>query len=164
MAMRTPTGCRRINDEVYYADSSPFALTPALLRELAGIAAANPSGKARICCHAAPGDTLHDMFIALTRSADIRPHSHRHKVEAFQVIEGALQVRFYAADGTPTDSVELRAPTAGSEAAFYCRLPAGAIHTVVPLTGHVLFREVTNGPFSPEDTVYPDWACAEAPR
>ncbi len=164
MVVRVPVGCRRINDEVYYAEASPFAVTPALLDELAAVAAANPSGKARICCHAAPGDTLHDMFIALTQSADIRPHYHRRKVEAFQVIEGALEVCFYAADGTPGERIELCAPTPGDRRAFYCRLPAGAIHTVVPLTGRVVFREVTDGPFSPEDTVYPDWAQPEGAR
>jgi cupin fold WbuC family metalloprotein len=156
-------GCYRISDEVYYAEASSFAVTSSVLSTLAVIAAANPSGKARICCHLAPNDTLHDMFIALTKKAKILPHCHRRKVESFQVIDGALKLVFYSADGTAAGNVELRSP-AFATSAFYYRLPSGLIHSVEPLTECVVFREVTEGPFSPEDTIYPDWTMPEVVR
>ena len=155
-------GCRRVNDEVYYAVKSPFVVTPSLLSKLRDIAAFNQSGKARICFHSSPDDTVHDMLIALDSKADIKPHSHRVKAESFQVLVGALNVILYDVTGTPTQSIKLVA-AGGNEGdsndnSFYCRLPKDIIHTVVPQTDSVVFREVTDGPFRPEDTIYPDWA------
>ena len=154
-------GCRRVSDEVYYAVKSPFVVTSSLVSALCEIAAFNQSGKVRICFHASPDDTVHDMLIALDSKADIRPHSHRVKAESFQVLEGALKVIFYDEMGIPTQSIKLVAAGAEKdnlETSFYCRIPAGLIHTVVPQTDSVVFREVTDGPFKPKDTIYPDWA------
>ncbi len=161
-------GYQRINDEVYYAPKSPFVVTQIHLAELCVIAEKNPSGKARICCHTSALDLLHDMFIALNRKAEIKPHSHRYKAESFQVIEGALNVLIFDISGKHTQSIELAAPDSNGvvrgSTTFYCHIPAGLIHTVVPQTESVVFREVTNGPFRPEDTVYPEWIGQERSR
>ena len=161
-------GYQRINDEVYYAPKSPFVVTQIHLAELCAIAEKNPSGKARICCHTSPLDLLHDMFIALNRKAEIRPHSHRDKAESFQVVEGVLNVLIFNLSGKSTHNIELAAPDSngvvGGSSPFYCHIPAGLIHTVVPRTDCVVFREVTNGPFRPEDTVYPEWISQESSR
>ena len=81
--IETLPGCRRVNDEVYYSEKSPFVATSSLLTVLSAIVAHNPKGKARICCHASPTETLHDMLITLNYKAGIRPYKHLYKVEAF---------------------------------------------------------------------------------
>ena len=149
-----PVGYRRISDEVYYAPPPPHALTPTIVSTLGVIATLNPSGKARICLHADPSDAVHDMLIALHRKVKMVPHQHSKKAESFQVIEGAMRVTLYDGIGGTVDSIEL---DADRNAAFHLRLPPKLTHVVTPLTDLVVFREVTQGPFRPEDTVYPSW-------
>lgn len=149
-----PAGYRRINDEVYYAPPPPCAVTPAIVATLGAIARRNPGGKARICFHADPAALLHDMLIALDRKVNMLPHLHMQKAESFQVIAGAMRVTLYDAQGGAMDSIDL---VADGAAALYFRLPPKLAHAVTPLTDLVIFREVTDGPFRPQDTVYPSW-------
>lgn len=146
-------GYRRISDEVYYAPPPPCSVTPAIVAKLGALAASNPSGKARICFHADPDASLHDMLIALDRKAKMLPHLHLQKIESFQIISGEMQINFYNENGQSTGDVKLSA-TAG---VFYFRIPAKIAHAVTPLTDLVIFREITDGPFRAEDTIYPAW-------
>ena len=148
-----PEGYRRISEEVYYAPPPPCAVTPAIVATLGAIAIRNPSGKARICFHADPDASLHDMLIALDRKAKMLPHLHLRKTESFHVIVGSMRINFYNEHGQSMGDVEL----ATEGGAFYFRLPAKLAHVVTPLTDLVIFRETTDGPFCPQDTIYPSW-------
>lgn len=148
-------GYRRINEEVYYAPPAPCSMTMEVVEKLGVLASHNSSGKARICFHQDQNDLLHDMLIALDRSAKIKPHLHLRKLESFQVIVGAMAINLFDEQGRICKKIEL---TAESGAAFYFKLPPKIAHTVMPLTDLVIFREVTNGPFCSQDTIYPAWS------
>ena len=156
--------CRYINSEVYYSEKLPFIVTSSLLDSLRKIAIHNLSGKVRICCHLSADDNLHDMLIALHSKADIRPHSHLYKIESFHIIDGSLKIIIYDAIGKIVESIILSSINyiKDDESAFYIKMPAGVIHSVIPITESVIFREVTNGPFKPEDTIYPVWAIQKS--
>ena len=148
---------RRINDEVYYASSPLSAVTRDTLEELKAVARRAPRRRARICFHASPAAPLHDMLIAMCRTTDNRPHMHMNKSEAFHVIEGRLRVILFSDDGAIEESIELADLSTAAGAAFYCRIPVRRFHTVIPLSETVVFREVTDGPFIPEETVFAPW-------
>ena len=151
---------KRINDEVYYATSPFCTVSRNTIDELKAIAINNPRGRARICFHASPEAALHDMLIVLCKTANNSPHMHLNKSEAFHLIEGRLKVVLFSDDGVIGESVELGGYPGkdASGAAFYCRIPVRTFHTVIPLSDTVVFREVTNGPFIPEETVFSSWA------
>jgi cupin fold WbuC family metalloprotein len=151
---------RRINDEVYYASSPLSAVTRGTIEELKAVAVKNPRRRARICFHASPEAPLHDMLIVLCSTTGNQPHMHLNKAEAFHVIEGRLKVVLFSDAGAIEESIELGdLSTAG--AAFYCRIPVRKFHTVIPLTDTVVFREVTDGPFIPEETVFASWSLPD---
>ncbi len=150
---------RRVNEEVYYA-SSPLSLASrATIEELKAVARKNARGRARICFHASPEAPLHDMLIALCNTTNYQPHKHLNKAEAFHLIEGRLRVVLFSDGGVVENSFEL-AGTNNADAdgvAFYCRIPLKVFHTVVPISEMVVFREVTDGPFIPEETIFSPW-------
>ena len=147
---------RRVNDEVYYSSSSLSLASRATIDELTVVARKNTRGRARICFHASPEDPLHDMLIVLCSTTNYQPHKHLNKAEAFHLIEGRLRVVLFSDDGVIDNSFELAAAD-DAGAAFYCRIPRNKFHTVVPLSETVVFREVTDGPFVPEQTIFSPW-------
>ena len=157
-------GFRRVNDEVYYARSPFCPVYPETIDELKAVARQNARGRVRICFHASPDAALHDMLIVLTGAAVYPAHKHLNKEEAFHLIEGRLRVMLHADDGTIEETVDLAgAPLqGGANTAFYCRIPMNKFHTVIPMSETVVFREVTDGPFVPEQTVFADWPAVRA--
>lgn len=155
---------RRVSDEVYYAPSPFCPVYPETIEELKAVARQNARGRVRICFHASPAARLHDMLIVLTGSAVYPAHKHLNKEEAFHLIEGRLRVMLHADDGAVEESVDLAGPPphGGAGTAFYCRIPMNKFHTVIPLSETVVFREVTDGPFVPEQTVFADWPAPRA--
>jgi cupin fold WbuC family metalloprotein len=105
------------------------------------------------------------MLIALDNKAKIRPHCHLNKVESFHIIKGALNVDIYDSNGEPIQTIKLAADSSNEEngdgSGLYCQIPIGVIHRVVQITTDVIFREVANGPFRPEDTLHPTWSTDE---
>lgn len=150
---------RRVNDEVYYALSPLSLASRATIEELKAVARQNARGRARICFHASPEALLHDMLIALCSTTSYQPHKHLNKAEAFHLIEGRLRVVLFSDDGVVENSFELAgANDAGAVGvSFYCRIPVNKFHTVVPLSETVVFREVTDGPFMTEETIFSSW-------
>ena len=122
-------------------------------------AAASRRKRARVCAHKSNDDPLHEMLIAISAQSYIHPHQHRAKSESFHVVEGAVDVVVFDAAGTVTDVIELGDPTTGRP--FFYRLAPGAFHALVIKTEFLVVHEVTNGPFSPEETVLAPWAPPE---
>lgn len=163
-ALSLPANFRRVNDEVFYALERAISIDESLVAQLVQQATDNPSGKARICFHADPSATVHDMLIALDRKALIQPHKHLRKEEAFQLITGALRIICYSAEGEVTGITDLAPPGNANGLPFYTRMEANRYHCVIPLSDGVVFREVTNGPFEATDTLYADWTVADPRR
>ena len=98
------------------------------------------------------------MLIVLRNGTTTRPHMHLKKAEAFHLIERKLSVVLFADDGVIEHKTDLSVlSTVASERAFYFRIPARTFHLVIPISDTVVFREVTEGPFKAEETIYPDW-------
>jgi len=147
------------NDEVFYTDRSVITIGLAELDFLKAAAAANPRRRARLCAHPDTADVLHEMVIVHMGGTYVQPHKHLGKSESFHVVEGELTVFLFSDDGALTDTIELGAP--GSSRSFYYRQSTPVFHSVLPESDVVVFHEVTNGPFRPEECLFAPWAPAE---
>ena len=145
--------------DVYYASEPLLALGEDALAFLREKANASPNHRARICAHPDPGDSLHQMLVALRRGAYIRPHRHPGKSESFHMIEGRLAIAVFNDAGDMDGHVDLSAP--GGERPFVYRMSRSRFHTVLPETDLVIFHEITNGPFDRNDTIFADWSPEE---
>lgn len=128
---------------------------------LAGMTAAATQA-ARRRSHA----TLHDhsddpvqrVVIALQPGTYVRPHRHAAEVwELFAVLDGALAVLCFDADGRVCRRVELRP---GGDRIV--QLPPGVWHAIVALAADTLALEVKPGPYrATTDKDFAAWAPAE---
>lgn len=116
-------------------------------------------GIARICLHRDLQEGVHEMIIGFRYDAYVRPHRHMLKSESFHVIEGNLAVILFDDDGRVTKRIDLSPPGGGRS--FLYRLNTSLWHTVIPISEYVIIHEVTNGPFSKEETQYPIWGPRE---
>ena len=81
------------NREVLYPDEPIVTLARADAAQFGLAAAANDRHRMRLCAHDSPENTLHEMIVALTNDAYVRPHKHFNKAESFHVIEGRGESR-----------------------------------------------------------------------
>jgi len=145
----------RLNDQVLVTRSEVTEIGPAEIERVKGMALANPEGRARICAHPSADDALHEMLIVLVSGRYVRPHAHRAKSESFHMIEGAVTIVLFDERGEIARLVDLSAEKGGT---FYYRLAVPTFHTVIAHGAMAVFHETTNGPFKPEDTIFPAWA------
>jgi cupin fold WbuC family metalloprotein len=151
---------KRINEEVLYATSDPFNLGQSDIDRLKSMAGETARQRSRLCTHKDAGDGLHEMFIVHTRGAYVRPHRHLGKIEAFYMLEGALDMVVFNTDGDITSVIEMGAY--GSGLPFYHRIDGPLSHTMLIKSEQVVFHEVTSGPFVRADTEFPAWAPEES--
>lgn len=126
-----------------------------LRRELA----ASPRGRVRINTHADNADPLHEMFIAIHPDSYIRPHKHLDKSEAFHVVHGEVDIVVFEDDGRIRQVVPLAARD--EHKAFYYRMSAPYLHTLVIHSDMLVVHEITNGPFVKDATVFGAFAPAD---
>lgn len=157
-----PMGAMKLNDEVYVTEHDLTKVTSRDIAALKAIAAANPRKRARLCAHRAVTDPLHEMLIVHVGRPYIAPHKHPNKSESYHMIEGRLLIAVFDDDGRTVATVGMGEP--GSGDAFFYRLSSSRYHTVVPLTDAVVYHEVTNGPFDPQDTIVAPWAASDDDR
>ena len=150
---------RKVNDGVFVSQDLIVTIGPAEIAFVKAQAAANGRKRARICAHKSNDDTLHEMVIAISAQSYIHPHKHLGKSESFHIVEGAVDVVVFDDGGAVADIIELGDPTTGRF--FFCRLAPGAFHTLLIKTDFLVVHEVTNGPFSGEETVLAPWAPPE---
>lgn len=152
---------REVNPEVYQADGPVIGVTREQMNFIKDRAAENPRGRARLCSHLGPDDATHEMLICLGRQNDIHPHVHPGKVESFHIMEGLMTVVLFEDDGNILDVVPMGDYASGK--AFYYRQQRPIYHTLLPQTDYVSFQEVTQGPFSRDNTVLAPWCPADEP-
>ena len=115
--------------------------------------------RARLCAHKNIENRIHEMFIALTRDAYIRPHRHINKSESFFVVEGTATVVFFDDAGKIEQVVEIGDYRSGKP--FYYRNEDARFHTQIVTSERLVFHETTNGPFNRADTVLAPWSPEE---
>ena len=108
---------KKINDEVFMATDEVVRFDSRYVDFIKQSAAKNARGRARICAHRGPSDTLHEMLIAIRSDSYIRPHRHHQKIESFHLVDGSVDVVIFNDDGSIADVVEL-----SIQGNFYYRL------------------------------------------
>lgn len=126
-----------------------LCLTAEALVKLKAAAVAAPLRRFRYCLHKTPDDLVQQMVIAFCRDSEIPIHRHRNKTESFHIIEGEVDVKFFADDGSELESIHLGELNSGYP--FIYRLSAPIWHTVKPCTEFVILHEITAGPFNSKD-------------
>ena len=135
----------KINDEVFVASDPIVRFDSRAVEFIRESAVNNSRGRARICAHKQPTDTLHEMLIAIRADSYIRPHRHHNKVESFHLVEGAADIVVLSEEGALLDIIEL-----SQESNFYYRLDTPQYHTLLINSPVLVIHEITNGPFVPE--------------
>ncbi len=145
-----------INNEVYVAEDHVVQVGQDNIEMFQRQAAQNPRHRARLCAHKDVQNRIHEMFIALTKDAYIRPHRHVNKSESFHVIEGTATVVFFNDAGKIEEVIEIGDYHSGKP--FYYRNEDARFHTQIVTSKKLVFHETTNGPFNRADTVLAPWS------
>ena len=149
----------KLNDEVLVADEPIVRMSGTDIASLKQQALANPRRQIRVCTHPDTNDRLHEMLIVHTRGTYVRPHKHLNKSNTVHIIEGEVDVVFLDEAGAVRDVVRLGDLRSGRE--FYCRANWPIYHTLLITSEFLVFREITNGPFRREETIFAPWAPEE---
>lgn len=145
--------------EVFVAQGPIATIGPADIEVLRKAVKQTPKRRVRINAHSGHDDALHEMIIAIEPGSYIRPHRHPGKSEAFHIIEGDVDIVIFREDGAIDEIVSLGEK--GGERPFYYRMSEPRFHTLVIRSDVLIVHEITNGPFSPDGTVYAAFAPAE---
>ncbi|MCG3203773.1 MAG: hypothetical protein KCHDKBKB_00445 [Elusimicrobia bacterium] len=142
---------------VYYFLSKMALIAEQDIEFLKKEAKRSPLGRARLCAHKSPSDSVHEMIIALDKNTYIRPHSHRNKSESYHVIQGKFDVVFFRGKGHISNVIPMGPK--GSGLNFFLRVEEGMVHTLVLRSKSVVFHETTEGPYDPhQSSLYASWA------
>lgn len=144
------------NPEVIYSDMEVVTASRADIDHLETLSSHNPRKRVRLCAHDSPADALHEMLIIHERSAYVRPHKHLGKSESMHVISGRVDMVMMDDHGEILQLIEMGDYASGLP--FYERVDKPVFHTLIIRSEVLVFHEVTNGPFLPATTVFPDWA------
>jgi cupin fold WbuC family metalloprotein len=146
----------KFNPEVFYSDNSIVKVASHEIGYLKDQAMAQPRLRSRLCTHPDVENTLHEMLIVHTKETYVRPHMHINRSESFHVIEGEMDVILFDDLGQIQQVIGM-APYPSNKV-FYYRLNQELFHSLIIRSDIAVFHEVTNGPFDPISTVFPDWA------
>ena len=145
-----------INEEIYYTTDSITKVEAKDIEYLKAQASRTVRKRVRLCCHNDKENLLHEMLIVHDQDVYVPPHRHIGKTESFHMIEGELDVVVLDDQGNILDVIEMG--PYGSNRKFYYRLSESNFHTMIPRSKHVVFHEITNGPFDRKDTIFASWA------
>jgi len=147
------------NNEVLYSDVAIPYLHQHDIVKLKNLADQNPRKRVRLCTHRSPNDNSHEMFIVHMKDCYVRPHKHLGKAESVTVLEGEVDVVLFNDNGRLLDVIHMSDPSGGKS--FYYRMSDPIFHSLLIKSKYLVFHEVTTGPFTKKDTVFPDWAPQE---
>lgn len=153
--------------EAYFCrNKGSVSIDDALIASLKNRLKETGSGLIRVCLHAGPEATLHNMVIVQRRDITFKAHKHLAKEESYHMLEGKLRIDFFDAKGQATGSTVIGAP--GTGLPMLCRVRNGVWHSTIPETEYAVIHESRPGPFSGADSVMADWDTKsrrpEAPR
>lgn len=153
---------RKINEEVFVAESPIVQFGLEQIEFLKKQAASNDRHRARICAHHSNEDPLHEMLIVISAGSYIHPHRHIGKSESFHIIEGIADVVIFDDAGSIVDVIKLGDVSSGRS--FFYRLNASMYHTLLIHSDCLVVHEITNGPFIREETMLAPFAPPETQR
>lgn len=145
--------------EVYQADGEVVWATKEDIEFLKKRADQSPRRRARLLAHPASDDPMHEMLVVLARDNYIHPHVHPGVTESFYVMDGRMDVILFRDDGEILEVVRMGSFDSGLPCFYRQTVPL--YHTIIPRSDFVAFKEATQGPFRPDNTVLAEWAPAE---
>ena len=149
----------KFNEEVLYASDDVVKVDSNDIKELKQKAEQNRRSRIRLCAHKNIDDSIHEMLIVHKKNCYVRPHKHINKTESFHIIEGSVDIILLDEDGRINEIVPMGDYATGRK--FFFRLPRSRYHTLLIQSEVLVFHEITNGPFKPEETVFASWAPEE---
>ena len=149
----------KLNDEVLIAQDSIVQIDSSDILELKQKAKKNPRKRIRICVHKDNEDYLHEMLIIHEKSCYVRPHKHINKTESFHIVEGVADIVIFNDDGSIEQIISMGDIESGFK--FFYRLPPNLYHTILIKSEVLVFHEITNGPFNPNETNLAPWSPEE---
>ena len=147
------------NDEVLFAIDAIVKIDASDIATLKQKAKQNPRKRIRICAHSDISDSIHEMLIVHEKHCYVQPHKHINKTETFHIIEGIADIILFNEEGHIDQSIRMGDFMSGRK--FFYRLPPSRYHTVLIHSDVLVFHEITNGPFKPEETVWAPWSPEE---
>jgi cupin fold WbuC family metalloprotein len=138
--------------EVEFVAEKIALLTDEALERVRQAARDSPRLRARLCLHASPAETLHEMIIVLRRGTVIPIHRHPAKAECYHLMHGLVTLCICDAEGRPVCEQPLGPIGSGRPAV--CRIAEGLWHTVKVESEEVVLHESTTGPLGEGDTEY----------
>ena len=150
---------REFNEEVLFASDPIVRVGAKDIEDLKQKARRNPRRRIRICAHRDLSESIHEMLIVHEKSCYVQPHKHINKIESFHIIEGTVDIILFDEDGQINETIPMGNYATGRK--FFYRLPPLRYHTLMIQSDVLVFHEITNGPFRPDDTVWAPWAPDE---
>ncbi len=143
----------------YFSLQPDIVVDRSVVHELQAACLEHDQASIRLCLHADPQSSFHEMVIAERRCSYYPPHQHRQREESIQVLEGRLAAVLFENDGRIREIHLLEA-----SGRFLLRLAKGTYHFYLPLTECAVYYETKLGPYDEEDNVFASWAPLRADR
>lgn len=144
----------------FFCKKNSALIDTALIASLKAASEQRGNAPVRVCLHADPSDSLHDMIVLIPAGGYYPPHKHIQKSESYHLIEGRAAMVLFDDDGKIIDWCVL-----DSQTDFLYRVGKGLFHTMIPLSGILVYHEARPGPFlATGDSVFPQWAPSRENR
>ncbi|MCE7505296.1 WbuC family cupin fold metalloprotein [Polynucleobacter sp. IMCC30063] len=137
---------------ILYPNDGEISFTRDDIAELKAMALANPEKKIRFCTHDDPNDLVHEMIIVHTREYKVIPHKHTNRNESIYIIEGEVDILLFGDNGKIQEVIEMG--DLSTSKIFYYKMPRDKVHTFLILSEILVFKEVTQGPFNYDETIF----------
>ena len=108
--------------------------------------------RSRICLHQNHKSKIQQMLINLNYDSWIPIHRQPNQTETFILLEGGLKVVFFEESGKVKNIKNL-----GLKESKMIHFEADVWHTCLATSDHVLYFELTEGPYDPNNTLWADW-------
>ncbi len=130
------------------------------LDEMLEKAAASPRLRSHLNVHRSLGDPIQRLLIAVKSGSYFRPHKHVEKFETLLVLRGEMDALIFDDNG----ALKERISTSSSKNVVIVEIPNNTWHTLVPMSGDVVFFETKPGPYDPSHPAdFAEWAPEEKP-
>lgn len=147
------------NEEVVFSNDPIVRVRREDISVLKEMSRDNERKRIRLCAHKDTRNRLHEMLIVHEKGTYVRPHKHLNKEESLHVIEGAVDIVLFDAEGAITEVIPMSDYVSGQD--FYYRLPGSYYHTLLIRSDLLIFHETTSGPFDRSETIFAPWSPDE---
>lgn len=143
-------GWERSGIDSYYFYVKDQTVSAEMVRKLINQGEASPTGRARLCLHKNPSDSLHIMLIYHDERTRVPVHKHEPYGEFILIKDGTLDLILYDENLNLTSH---RCIGSSRDQDIFCFAPAGVWHTL-QFRRPTIFFEISQGPFNDKTTEF----------